>query len=193
PAVPSLAGGAERLALGAGLSAELAALSRRCGATPFMTSLAAFQALLHRYTGQDDLVVGSPVAGRGRLELERLIGFFVNMLPLRADLAGDPSFQALLAGVRETALGAYAHQDLPFDRLVEDLSPDRDLALSPIFQVVFVVQDAPARPDLGPGIATAAAPVHSGTAKFDLALFLERGSDGLEAIAEHATDLFDGA
>jgi amino acid adenylation domain-containing protein len=192
-ATPSLAGGVERLALGVDAAAGLSGLSRRCGATLFMTALAAFQALLHRYTGQEDLVVGSPVAGRGRLELERLIGFFVNMLALRADLAGDPAFQGLLAAVRETALGAYAHQDLPFDRLVEELSPDRDSSRAPIFQIVFAVQDVPARPDLGPGIATMAAAVHSGTAKFDLALFLERGPDGIEIFAEHATDLFEGA
>jgi amino acid adenylation domain-containing protein len=193
PAVPSFAGAVVRLPLGAGLTAGLAGLSRRSGATPFMTLLAAFQALLHRYTGQQDLVVGSPVAGRGRLELERLIGFFVNMLALRADLGGDPAFQGLLAALRDTALGAYAHQDLPFDRLVEELSPDRDLSRAPLFQIALAVQDAPARLDLGPGTATAAAAVHPGTAKFDLALFLERGPDGLEAIAEHATDLFDRA
>ncbi len=193
PAVASLAGGVARLALGAGLTADIGALSRRSGATPFMTFLAAFQALLHRYSGQEDLVVGSPVAGRGRLELERLIGLFVNMLSLRADLSGDPSFHRLLAAVRETALGAYTHQDLPFDRLVEELSPDRDAARTPVFQVVVALQEANPRPDLGPGIATAAAALPSGTAKFDLAVFLERGPDGVTAVAEHAADLFDGA
>jgi amino acid adenylation domain-containing protein len=193
PAVPSLAGGVERLALGGGLAADLAALSRRNGATLFMTFLAAYLSLLHRYTGQEDLVVGSPVAGRGRLELERLIGFFVNMLVLRAGTAGGASFHGLLAGVRETALGAYAHQDLPFDRLVEELSPGRDSSRAPLFQVALAVQDAPPRPDLGPQLTASATALHPGTAPFDLGLFLERDPDGIEAIAEYAADLFDGA
>ena len=110
-----------------------------------MTLLAAFQTLLHRYTGQDDIVVGSPIANRNRIEIEGLIGFFVNTLVLRTDHSGNPTFRELLHRVREMALEAYAHQDLPFEKLVEELRPDRDLSRSPLFQVMFVFQNAPAR------------------------------------------------
>jgi len=190
PPAPSFRGAVERLPLGD--EAALLGIGRQIGATLFMTLLAAFQALLHRYTGQDDLVVGSPAAGRDRPELEPLIGFFVNMLPLRADLSGEPGFLALLAGAREMALGAFAHQDLPFEKLIEELAPERNLAAAPLFQAVLALQDAPTGPDLGPGIVAAASQVETGTAKFDLTLFVEGGPGGLEAIAEYATDLFDG-
>src|SRR6185437_13525310 len=132
PADVSLVGAQLRFTVPASLLTALEALGRREGATLFMVLLAAFQALLGRYSGQADFAVGAPIAGRTRAELEPLIGFFVNTLALRADLAGDPSFRALLARVRETALGAYAHQDLPFERLVEALAPDRDPARNPI-------------------------------------------------------------
>ena len=102
-----------------------------------MTLLAAFQVLLHRYSGQEDIAVGTPIAGRGRTELEGLIGFFVNTLVLRSNLAGNPTFSEFLAQVRETALGAYAHQDLPFEKLVEELAPSRDISRNPLFQVMF--------------------------------------------------------
>src|SRR5205823_11641601 len=132
------------LALPPDLSAALAALSQGEGATLFMTLLAAFQVLLARYSGQDDLVVGTPIAGRTRAETEDLIGCFVNTLALRADLAGNPSFRELLGRVRTVALGAYAHQDLPFEKLVEELQPERDLRHAPLFQVAFVLENAPA-------------------------------------------------
>ena len=143
PAVPSSRGARQSLSLGPALTGALEALSRRENVTLFMTLLAAFQTLLHRYTGQADLVVGSPVAHRPRAELEGLIGCFVNILALRADLSGDPPFRELLGRVREAALGAYAHQDLPFEKLVEELRPERDSSHTPLFQVLFALQNAP--------------------------------------------------
>src|SRR2546428_7007750 len=121
----------------------LKALSQRHGVTLFMALLAAFQTLLHRYTGQDDIAVGSLIANRNRVELEGLIGFFVNTLVLRTDLSGDPSFQELLARVRTVTLGAYEHQDMPFETLLEELRPPRDLSRNPLFQILFVLHNTP--------------------------------------------------
>ncbi len=190
PAIPSLQGERLRLPLGADLEPALAALGRRQGTTLFMTLLAAFQALLHRYTLQEDFVVGSPVAGRNRLELEGLIGFFVNMLPLRASASEAKPFSRLLADVRESVLAGFVHQDLPFDRLVEELAPQRDLSRTPLFQVAFALQEAMTGPDLGVEV-TAAAEVDTGVSKFDFTLLMERGPHGLDAIAEYSSDLFD--
>ena len=125
------------------LTERLKALSREEGTTLFMTLLAAFQTLLHRYTGKDEIIVGSPVAGRNRTDIEGLIGFFVNTLILRTDFCGDPNFRELLGRVRKVALDAYAHQDLPFEKLVEELHPQRNSSHSPLFQVLFVLQNAP--------------------------------------------------
>src|SRR6185295_14602236 len=134
------------------LSRELAALGRSHGATVFMVLLAACQALLARLSGQEDVVVGTPVANRNRRETEELIGFFVNMLALRGRLGGSPSFVELLEQAREAALGAYLHQDLPFEHLVEELQPERTLAHAPLFQVVLVLQNAPLTPLSLPGL-----------------------------------------
>ena len=144
PAVQSFRGGRHRLSLPAELARSLEALGRREGLTPFMPLLAAFQALLGRYTSQGDLVVGTPIANRTRTEIERLIGFFANTLVLRADLSDDPAFLELARRVRGSALGAYAHQDLPFEKLVEELRPERHLSYPPVFQVMFILQNAPA-------------------------------------------------
>jgi hypothetical protein len=192
--------GATRLfSLGAGTSAALKALAQREGVTLFMALLAAFKALLYRYTGRADLVVGTPIAGRDRRETEGLIGFFVNTLVLRTDLSGDPSFRRLLARVREVTLGAYEHQELPFERLVEELQPERSRSYTPIFQVVFAVQnlptwpvpegDAPPPPDPsegGPEIGT-------GTAKFDLTVSMGEAGQILMGAFEYSTDLFEAA
>jgi non-ribosomal peptide synthetase component F len=143
PAVASFAGGAAHFTLSRKLSARLSELARREGITLYMVLLAAYQVLLKRYSGQDDIVVGSPIAGRSHRELEGLIGFFVNTLALRTDLSGDPPFRELLTRVREAALGAYAHQDLPFEKLVEELQPVRDLSRQPLFQTTFALQNMP--------------------------------------------------
>src|SRR5262249_5466422 len=130
------------LTLSKTLSDRLSELSKREGATQFMTLLAAFQILLWRYSGQDDIAVGSPIAGRNREEIENLIGFFINTLVLRTDLSKNPTFEELLQQVKDTALAAYAHQDLPFEKLVEELQPERDLGRNPLFQVMFQFQNA---------------------------------------------------
>jgi non-ribosomal peptide synthetase component F len=182
------------------LSAELArglkALSQREGATLFMALLAAFQALLARYTGQEeDIVVGTPIANRMRAELEGLIGFFTNTLVLRTDLSGKPRFRELLRRVREVTLGAYTHQDLPFEKLVEELQPERNLSHHPLFQVMFVLQNTPT---LGTAPAedtpqSGDVPIVTGTAKFDLTISLVESEQGLLGAVEYNTDLFEKA
>ena len=191
PAVPSLRGGLERASLG-DLAAGLPQVARGSNATVFMAVLAAFQALLQRYTGQDDLLVGAPVAGRDRGDLEGLVGFFVNLLPMRAELAGAPAFDRFLADTREAALNAFAHQDVPFERLVEELAPERDLSRAPLVQAMLLLQDEPSLPDF-PGVEASFARVHPGTAKFDLTLTVERAAGGLRAHVEYASDLFEAA
>jgi amino acid adenylation domain-containing protein len=182
------------LALPAPLSAAVEALGRRAGTTPFMTLLAAWEALLARVTGQEDLAVGSPIAGRTRRELEGLIGFFVNTLVLRLDLSGKPSFAELLVRVREVTLGAYEHQDLPFERLVAELKPERHLDHAPLFQVLSVLQNAPLGTLHLPGVDVAPLPVESGIAKFDLTLAFHPAPDGaFRGGIEHRRDLFDAS
>ena len=171
------------------LTATLHALRRQEGATLFMTLLAAFQTLLHRYTGEDDIAVGAPIAGRTQVETEGLIGCFVNTLVLRTDLAGNPTFRELLGRVREVLLGAYAHQDLPFEKLVEELQPERNLSHAPLFQVLFVLQNAPTSAIELPGLIVSPVPVDKSTAKFDLILTLVEGTDGLRATVECRTSI----
>jgi len=178
----------------ASIEAGLRRLGRQERATLFMTLLAAFQALLHRYTGRDDIVVGSPVAGRTQPELEGLIGLFINMLVLRGDLAGDPTFRELLGRARGMALDAYDHQDVPFEHLVEELRPARDPSRNPLFQVMFVLQNAPTA-----AVELAGAPLQqewadTGTAKVDLTLYVVETEDGgLRGLLEYNTDLFEEA
>ncbi|MEK7783920.1 MAG: amino acid adenylation domain-containing protein, partial [Chloroflexota bacterium] len=159
----------------------------------FMTLLAAFQTLLHRYTGQDDVCVGTPIANRARAEVEGLIGFFVNTLVMRTRFDGEITFRELLSRVRETALAAYAHQDLPFEMLVEALQPQRDLSHTPLFQAMFVLDNTSLGALQLPGLTLSPMEAESGVAKFDLTLSLNEGPDGLRGMFEYNTDLFDGA
>jgi len=193
PAVQSHRGAVARFEIPAGLAERLAAVGRAEGATPFMTLLAAFQVLLGTYSGQRDVVVGTPAAGRGRPEHEGLIGFFVNTLALRTDLSGDPTFGQLLRRVREATLGAYAHQELPFEKLVEALQPERSLGHSPLFQATFAFQGAAGAPPRLPGVRTVPLRAHGGAAMFDLGLNLFEEDGELRGSLEYATDLFDAA
>jgi len=177
--------------LSAELSQALKALSRQANATLFMTMLTAFKTLLHRYTGQDDIVVGTDVANRNQAETEGLIGFFVNLLVLRTDLGGYPSFWELLQRVREVALQAYAHQDLPFEKLVEELQPERHLSYTPLFQVLFVMQNVPTLKLELPGLTLLPLEVKDRTAKFDLALFVSETEHLIVGNWHYNTDLFD--
>ncbi|HEU4559707.1 MAG TPA: condensation domain-containing protein, partial [Longimicrobium sp.] len=192
PAVQTYRGAREGITLPGELLARLEALGRGEGATLFMTLLAAFQVLLSKYAGSEDVAVGSPISGRTRREVEELIGLFLNTLVLRTDLSGDPGFRETLRRVREMTLGAFEHQEIPFERLVTELQPGRSLSYSPLFQVMFVLQEAE-RPESAAGSlevrGTAAA--SSGTSKFDLTLFTARRTGGLAAALEYNTDLFD--
>jgi amino acid adenylation domain-containing protein len=193
PAVQSYRGATRPVRLPAGLTRQLGAFARREGATLFMVLLAGFQALLARYSGQDDLAVGSPIAGRNRAEIEGLIGFFVNTLVMRGDLAGEPSFRDLLGRVRETALAAYLHQDVPFEKLVEELAPERRLAQAPLFQVMLSLQNAPVESLEIRDLRLRPVDVETTTAKFDLELSCEEHGGELVGVVEYATDLFDAA
>ncbi|MBV8202667.1 MAG: AMP-binding protein, partial [Acidobacteria bacterium] len=193
PAVAGSRGARRSLAMPAALAGELAALGQRHGATLFMTLLAAFDALLFRYSGQSDVAVGTVVANRGRLETEDLIGLFVNTLVMRVDLGGDPRAGELLGRVRQAALGAYAHQEVPFDKLVGELGAQRGLAASPFFQAVLAIHAAP--PPLAlPGIEVEVLEPYSGTAKFDLSLAVARTpAGGLTGTWTWRAELFDAA
>ncbi|MCY1021700.1 non-ribosomal peptide synthetase [Pyxidicoccus sp. MSG2] len=192
PAVQSYRGAEVAFALPAPLVSGLKALCRGEEATLFMAGLAAFQVLLHRYSRQDDVVVGMPVAGRTHGEAQDLIGFFANTLVLRGRLAEDPSFRELLRRTREEVLGALDHQHLPFEKLVDALRPERSLSRTPLFQVMFDLNEEPVLPPELPGLHTALVPLQRGAAHFDLSLTLDAKDGGLAGVAEYATDLFDG-
>lgn len=170
---------------------SLVALGKQNGATLFMTLLATFKILLHRYTGQEEIVVGSPIAGRIRSETENLIGFFVNTLVLRSRLPADLTFQDLLAQMRETALQAFAHQDVPFEKLVEELRPERSLSHSPLFQVMFVLQNIPTQVPEFAGLTFTPMDVETHISKFDLTLYMGKRGDEFRGRLEYNTDLFD--
>jgi amino acid adenylation domain-containing protein len=195
PALQSYPGGYRSLQLTAELGRDVQALARRSGVTLFMALLAAFQALLHRYTGQERIVVGSPVAGRGRPEFEGLIGFFVNTLVLPADLAGDLTVRQLLERTRDMALGAYAAQDLPFEKLVQALQPVRDTSRSPLFQAMFLLHQPVHEESKNAEGALRIEPfgADTGTSQFDLTLFVAAETTGLLVGVEYNTDLFDAA
>ncbi|MFI2353022.1 amino acid adenylation domain-containing protein, partial [Streptomyces sp. NPDC019443] len=190
PATRSSAGAMAAFTVPEETAEALRALSRAHGSTMFMTLLAAFDVLLGRYAGSDDVVVGTPVANRNRAETEDLIGFFVNTLVLRTDLSGDPSFTELLGRVRESALGAYAHQDVPFEQLVDELATERDRSRTPLFQVYFSYDTGGAPEPSGPSMEDLA---HvSRTVQFDLALRLgDREDGGLSGQIEYSTALFE--
>ena len=186
-------GASERFEISPATLAELKALARRENATLFMVLLAAFQVLLMRHSGQHDVAVGTPVAGRHRTEFEGLIGYFVNTIVLRSDLSGNPSFLALLARVRQTCLQAYEHQEQPFDRLVAELGVERDLGRNPLYQVAFVLHNTPSGTlELG-DLRSEPLAVDSATAKFDLSLSLGDEGDALRGSLEYSTQLFDAA
>lgn len=182
-------------------------LSQEAGVTLFMTLLAAFQTLLHRYTGQTDIAIGSPIANRHHVELEKLIGFLVNSLVLRVNLANDPTFRELLNQVREVTLAAYAHQDLPFEKLVEELQPVRSLGQNPLFQVVFALQNTPMEQLELPGLVLSPVELETKTARFDLELYLWKCADnfrnlwgkgwqqpdGLRGLIIYNTNVFDSS
>jgi amino acid adenylation domain-containing protein len=191
PPVQSLRGKSLRVELSAPLVRGMKTLGQGANATLFMVLLASFEALLARYTGAEDLVVGSPIANRSRVETEGLIGLFANPLPLRGDLSGDPSFRALLERVREATLQAYAHQDLPFERLVEELRPERSTAFSPLFQVLLALQNAPAARLQLTGLTLELSEVDKGTEKFDLSLNLEEVGETVRGTLSSSVDLFD--
>jgi len=190
PAAPSYRGADVSLLLPESLRGAVRALSRKEGGTIFMTLLAAFQLLLGRWSGQSDIVVGSPIAGRTRLELERLIGCFLNTLVMRTSLSGNPSFRELLARVRETALEAYSNQELPFERLVEELQPERSLSANPLFQVLFQVENT-GRGDLElHGLEVRQFGGFGFSAKFDLTLRVRETAGGLSCACKYSEDLF---
>ena len=205
PARQNYRGKTQYLELPKKLKNALLALSQREGATLFMTVLAAFQILLYRYSQQEDIVVGSPIANRNLSEIEPLIGFFVNTLVLRTDCSGNPTFRDFLGRVREVTLGAYAHQDLPFEKLVEELHPERSLNRHPLFQVVFGLQNAPLDELELPELKLSFFPLETQTTRFDLELYLWEASDnfrsrygeqwedseGIRGVAVYNTDLFD--
>ena len=191
PALPTLAGDLRVRTFPAELRLAIDRLGRERGATFFMVMLAVFATLLSRLTRQTDVVAGSPIANRNRVEIEGLIGFFVNTLVLRVDTSGPPTFAALLERAREVALGTGAHQDLPFERLVEELAPERNLGRTPLFQVVIAVQNAPAEVLNLPGLSWEELPGDTRTANFDLTLRLFEAAGNLQASLEYKTALFD--
>ncbi|KYC40344.1 non-ribosomal peptide synthetase [Scytonema hofmannii PCC 7110] len=191
--VQSFRGATQSFEIPQSLSQALNALSRQEGVTLFMTLLAAFQILLYRYTGQQDILVGSPIAGRNRTEVENLIGFFVNTLVLRTDLSGNPSYLELLQRVRAMAISAYVNQDVSFEKLVEELQPERSLSYNPFFQVLFVLQNAPKQTLELSGLSITPLNVDKLTSQFDLSLTVEQTEQGLRTVWEYNTDLFDAA
>ncbi|MEL0601303.1 MAG: amino acid adenylation domain-containing protein, partial [Planktothrix rubescens PR222] len=191
PAVQTFTGAYQEFQLSLELTQKLTELSQQQGVTMFMTLLAVYGTLLYRYTGQSDILIGTPIANRNRREIESLIGFFVNTLVMRTDCSENPSFQELLMRVREMSLGAYAHQDLPFEMLVEALQPERNLSHTPLFQVMFVLQNTPLSEVEMSGLTVNSLPLEGETAKFDLTLSMQNTETGLMGVWEYNTDLFN--
>ena len=191
PAIRTYRGARQSFMLSRTLSKSLKLLSRQENVTLFMTLLAAFKTLLYRYTGQSDIMVGFPIANRNRVEIEGLIGFFVNTMVMRTDLSGNPMFRELLGRVREVALEAYDHQDLPFEKLVEECPVERDLSRTPLFQVMFQLRNVPATVLELPGLTLRTLEVNNGTAKCDVSLTMTEEAEGLQGTLEYNTDLYD--
>ncbi|HLL53261.1 MAG TPA: amino acid adenylation domain-containing protein, partial [Myxococcaceae bacterium] len=192
PAKPTHRAGQVAVSVPSGLMAEVARLAKEEGGTPFMVLLAAYEVLLHRYTGQDSVVVGTPIAGRTRVEVEGLVGLFINTLALKGDVSGNPDFRTVLRRVRETALGAYAHQELPFEKLVEVLQPARDVRRPPLFQTLFVLQNAPMGAVEVEGLKLLPVELDATTAKYDVSLELGPGAaGGLDGALEYDAELFE--
>src|SRR5882724_3162520 len=191
PAVQSYRGAKEKVKLTAELTRQLKHLSREQGVTLYMTLLASYGVLLARYSGQEEVVIGSPIANRNRAEIEELIGFFVNTLVLRVKAVRGESFAELLQRVREVSLEAYGHQDLPFEKLVEELQPERSLSHAPLFQVVFTFQNAPTHSVALQGLTLTPLEINRLTAKLDFTLELGETADGVAGFVEYSTDLFD--
>ena len=193
PRIQTYRGAVESLGLPAALREPLQELGQHEDATLFMTLLAAFQTLLYRYTGQEEILVGSPVAGRNLTETEDVIGLFINTLVMRGDLSGNPTFREFLGRVRDMAVHAYANEEVPFERLVEELQPKRSLSHAPLFQVMFALERPPLESADWPGLKLTRIPLDSGTAKFDLTLYMTDSAGGLTARMEYNTDLFEQA
>jgi hypothetical protein len=191
PEIRKFEGAYEAIPLRNDVTEAVKIFCQREGATPFMTLLAAFNALLAKYSGQEHIVLGTDIANRTTSETERMIGFFINLLPLHTDLSGDPSFRELVARVREVALGAYAHQDIPFDKLVQDLQPERSSSHNPIVQALFVMQNIPEqRRDL-PGLERVSFPTTITRSKFDVGVFMRETPTGMFQDWLYSTELFD--
>ena len=193
PAIQTFRGSIESFRVSSTITQKLKTLSQDSGATLFMTLLSAFVVLLSRYSNQDDIVVGSPIANRDRSEVEPLIGFFINTLVLRTQLEGDPNFSDVLKQVRQVTLESYARQDVPFEQLVEALQPERSLSYSPLFQVMFILQNAPMDKLELPGLSLTPLSGDNVTAKFDLTLSMREIDTELEGLLEYNTDIFDAA
>ncbi len=193
PAIQSNRGRRKYFSYPQELYRDLQAFSHRENVTLFMTLLAAFKVLLFHYTGQEDIIVGSPVAGRTYPELENLLGLFTNTLALRTDLSGQPSFREVVRRVRAMALAAYANQDLPFERVVAEVQPERNLSHAPLFQTMFILQNIPAARMELPGLTLSMQEVDNHTAKFDLELDIQETPSGLQGYMEYSTNLFDEA
>ncbi|HLG59615.1 MAG TPA: condensation domain-containing protein, partial [Vicinamibacterales bacterium] len=189
--VASFRGSAVPVVVPAGLLDQLRGLARREGATLYMVVLAAFQVLLARYCGSDDVVVGTLVAGRGRSELQPLIGLFMNTLVLRSDLSGDPTVREAIARARETVLGAYEHQDLPFEQVVAEIRPERNQSYSTLFQALFQLETEERRGSVHDGLHIRGVHLPRQSAKFDLTLDLAAHANGIGGVLEYSTDLFD--
>jgi non-ribosomal peptide synthetase component F len=191
PDVRTFRGAFDSIPLSPDLAASLKKFSQAEGVTLFMTLLAGFQTLLSRYSGQEQIVLGTDVANRTTTETERMMGFFINLLALRTDLSGNPTFRDLLARVREVALGAYAHQDMPFDKLVEELQPERSLGHNPLVQALFVMQNTPRQKQELTGLKLSSFPTPITRSKFDLAVFMVESEQGLSGDWLYSTDLFE--